>query len=207
MAYSLTSFPNLSIIFPILLHNPLNVIWITTSFNYMYLSMRVHTSHWCYKCPPFTLHPWCNLWHFCYHCTRCCLPCGLKQLHTLPSITFHSFYQRGDIWLTKDGIHTLVDVVIVDPTWIDLFCWSYITWGFVTFEATQAKEKGHCDQHPINHFVPLAIKVLGCLDKQVNVFLHDYANVMWNFKGPESPLLFVLVIFLCKKILITLQGL
>ncbi len=50
-----------------------NVIWITTSFNYMYFSMCMHTSYQYYRCPPFTLrpqqwvhgHPWCNLRHFC----------------------------------------------------------------------------------------------------------------------------------------------
>jgi hypothetical protein len=39
-----------------------------------------------------------------------------KQLHTLLSTTFHSFHQQVDIWFTKDGIHTLVIVVIADPT-------------------------------------------------------------------------------------------
>jgi hypothetical protein len=37
------------------------------------------------------------------------------------------------------------------------------------------------------------------------VFLHDYANAMWNFKRPKCLPLFVLVIFLHKKISITLQ--
>jgi hypothetical protein len=35
--------------------------------------------------------------------------------------------------------------------------------------------------------------------QQVNVFLHDRANVIWSFKGPKGPPLFVLVTFLCKK--------
>jgi len=45
---------------------------------------------------------------------------GQKQLHVLPSNTFNSFRQRVDFVLTKDGIHTLVDVVIVNPTQTDL---------------------------------------------------------------------------------------
>ncbi len=56
LVYNSTSLPSLSLIFPILFHNALNAIWITTFFNYKYLSMRVHTSHRCYMCPPFTLH-------------------------------------------------------------------------------------------------------------------------------------------------------
>ncbi len=59
---------------------------------------------------------------------------GWKQLHTLPSTTFHSFHQQVGIVLTKDGICTLVDVVIANPTWADLLCQSCATQGFVTFE-------------------------------------------------------------------------
>jgi hypothetical protein len=40
---------------------------------------------------------------------------GRKQLHVLLSTTFNSFCQRIDIMLTKYGIHTLDDIVIIDP--------------------------------------------------------------------------------------------
>jgi hypothetical protein len=40
---------------------------------------------------------------------------GWKQLHALLSTTVNFSCQRVDIVLTKDAIHTLVDVVIVDP--------------------------------------------------------------------------------------------
>ncbi len=43
-----------------------------------------------------------------------------KQLHAFPSNTSNSFRRRIDIVLTKDGIRTLIDVVIVDPTRTDL---------------------------------------------------------------------------------------
>jgi hypothetical protein len=43
------------------------------------------------------------------------------------------------------------------------------------------------------------------MHKQVNVFLHNCANAIWSFKGLEGPPLFILVIFLCQKISITLQ--
>jgi hypothetical protein len=56
-------------------------------------------------------------------------------------MTFHSFRRWVDIMLTKDGIHTLANVVIVDPTQADLLCWSYVTWRFVASKTTQAKEK------------------------------------------------------------------
>jgi len=50
-----------------------------------------------------------------------------------------------------------------------------------------------------------SIEVFSCLDKQVNVFLHNHANAMWNFKGLECPYLSVLVIFFHQKFSITLK--
>jgi len=47
--------------------------------------------------------------------------------------------------LTKDGICTLVDIVITGPMHADLFPQSCTTQGFVAFEAAQAKEKNFCD--------------------------------------------------------------
>ncbi len=80
LVYNLTNLPNLSIIFPILLHNAPNVIWITTSLN-----ACAHIPSML-QCPPLKLcpqqwahgHPWCNSRHFYYHCTRRQLPCGTK---------------------------------------------------------------------------------------------------------------------------------
>jgi len=106
--------------------------------------------------------------------------------------------------LTKDGIHTLIDVVIVDPTQADLLHQSYTTQRFVAFEAVQAKEKSYHDRHPNSQFLLLAIEVFGCPNKPANVFLHDCANAMWNFKKPKGPPL-SMVTFLHKKISITLQ--
>ncbi len=41
---------------------------------------------------------------------------GQEQLHALPSNTFNFSCQWIDIVLTKDDIHTSVDIVIADPT-------------------------------------------------------------------------------------------
>ncbi len=110
-----------------------------------------------------------------------------KQLHALLSTTFHSSCWWVDIMFTKDEIHTLLDVVIANPTWVDLFHQSYTTQRFVVYEVTQAKEKNYRNWHPTNHFLPLAILVFRYLNKQVDVFLHNCANAMWNFKEPEGP--------------------
>jgi hypothetical protein len=47
--------------------------------------------------------------------------------------------------------------------------------------------------------------MFGCLHKQVDVFLHDYTNAIWNLKASKGPLFSILVTFLHKKISITLQ--
>jgi hypothetical protein len=43
----------------------------------------------------------------------------------------------------KNGIHTLVDIVIGDPVRVDLLSRSYTTQGFVTSNANQAKESSY----------------------------------------------------------------
>jgi hypothetical protein len=45
---------------------------------------------------------------------------GWKQLHALLSNMFNSSHRWVNIVLTKDGIHTLINIVIVNPTRIDL---------------------------------------------------------------------------------------
>jgi hypothetical protein len=45
---------------------------------------------------------------------------GWKQLHVLPPTTFNSFHWLIHTMFTKNGIRTLVDVVIVNSMWMDL---------------------------------------------------------------------------------------
>jgi len=78
---------------------------------------------------------------------------------------FNSSYQWVNIVLTKDGIHTLFDIFIVDPMWVDLFPRSCAIQKFVAFDATQAKEKNYRKRHPIDQFLPVTIDVFQCLHK------------------------------------------
>jgi hypothetical protein len=45
---------------------------------------------------------------------------GQEQLDVLLSTTFNSSHRRVDIVLTKEGIHILANVIIVDPMQVDL---------------------------------------------------------------------------------------
>ncbi len=103
---------------------------------------------------------------------------GQEQLHALPLITFKSFRQWIDIVLTKDGICTLTNIVIVNPTWAHLLPQSRAIQRFVTSDVAQAKERSYRNQHPINQFLPLTIEIFGYLHKHADVFLHDCANVI-----------------------------
>jgi hypothetical protein len=96
----------------------------------------------------------------------------------------------------KNGIHTLVNIVITDSTRTILFPRSYATQGFIVSNLTQAKERNYRNQHPTDQFLPLTIEIFGCLHKQIDVFLHDCVNAIWSLKRPKSLPLFVLVTFL-----------
>jgi hypothetical protein len=120
---------------------------------------------------------------------------------------FNSSHWEVNIVLTKDGICTLIDIVITDPTWMDLFCRSCTTQGFVAYNAFQTKEHNYCDWHPIYQFLPLPMEVFGCLHKHVDLFLPNCANAIWSLKGLEGFPLFILVTFLQQKNSITFQRL
>jgi hypothetical protein len=106
---------------------------------------------------------------------------------------------------TKDGIHTLTNVVIMDSMHVYLLLQSSKTQGFITSNVAQANKKSYYNWHPIDQFLPLAIEVFGCLDKQANEFLHHCTNAIWSFKGPKGPPFSILVTFFGQKISITLQ--
>jgi hypothetical protein len=56
---------------------------------------------------------------------------------------FNSFCQRINIVRTKNGIRTLVDIVIADPMQLDLLPQSCTIQGFATFDVIQAKERSY----------------------------------------------------------------
>ncbi len=96
--------------------------------------------------------------------------------------------------LTKDGIHTLPNIVVGDPTCVDLFPWSCTIQKFIVSNVTQVKERSYYNQHDINQFIlSLTIEIFRCLHKHANVLLHDYANAIWGFKRLKSPPFFVLI--------------
>jgi hypothetical protein len=68
-----------------------------------------------------------------------------------------------DIVLIADGIHTLADIVIVDPTHADLVSQATFSQGMVVTIVAQANIMSYCNRHPKDDFIPLTIKIFGCL--------------------------------------------
>jgi len=62
----------------------------------------------------------------------------------------------------EDGIRTLLDIVIANPTQADLLPQSCATQGLIALDATQAKERNYRNLHPTNQFLHLGIEVFGC---------------------------------------------
>jgi hypothetical protein len=68
-----------------------------------------------------------------------------------------------DIVLTTNGTRTLVDVVIVNLTHVDLISQVAYSWGMATMIITQTKVVSYHDHHLEEDFIPLIIKIFGCL--------------------------------------------
>ncbi len=157
LIYNSTNLPKLSIIFPNLFHNISNTTWIAPSLDYRFPLMHVHISH----------QPYGQFLH-CVHGNErigtpdvvCDTSLPLRGILTFTwgKISYMHFLQthstphvsRINIVLTKDGICTLVEVVVVNSTRTNLFPRSCTTQGFVVFNVAQAKKQSYCERHSIN---------------------------------------------------------
>jgi hypothetical protein len=88
---------------------------------------------------------------------------------------------------------------------MDLLPQSCVIQGFATFNAIQVKKRTIATNTPLINSSLLVIEVFGCLHEHVDVFLHDYVNVIWSLKRLEGLHLSTFVTFFHQKVLITLQ--
>jgi len=85
--------------------------------------------------------------------------------------------RRVNIVLSIDGIHTLVNVVIANPTQIDFgIIGSSFSWVVMTLVA-QVKEGLYRDHYLVDMFLPFVIKVFGSLHQETDNFLHQCGNM------------------------------
>jgi len=87
------------------------------------------------------------------------------MVHVLPSKISDSHCQQVNIIFTKDGVHTLVNLITIKPTQVDILVRSYLTQGFIASKAIHTKERSYRDQHPT-----LVVEVFGYLHKQAMLF-------------------------------------
>jgi hypothetical protein len=59
--------------------------------------------------------------------------------------------------LSLDGVCTLANVVIVDPTWVDFVSWVFH--GVLAIIMAMAKDDFYHDQFPTKMFLPLNVEV------------------------------------------------
>jgi hypothetical protein len=131
----------------------------------------------------------------------------LHWAHPCPSTTFPLVFSLIS-WhmLLINGIHTLVDMVIVDLIWVYLIFWTTSFYKVILWRWWLKQMK---DFTTINTqqdtCLPLAIKVYGCLHQHANGFFHQCASMTWSGKGTDGPHLRVLCAFYRQIVLVALQ--
>jgi hypothetical protein len=101
-----------------------------------------------------------------------------EKTHVLSPLSLQSSHQQVDIVLSTNGIHTLVNMVIDDPTRGDLVSQVVPFRKVIMMMTTQAKEGLYHDWHSTNMFLPLAIEIFECIHQQANNFLHQCVNMV-----------------------------
>jgi hypothetical protein len=117
-----------------------------------------------------------------------------EQIHILPLPYFESFHWWINIMLLIDCIHTSIDLVIVNPTWVDLIL-QVVFCHMVAMTMVSHAKLFYYDWHSTYAFFPLVIKVFGCLHQQANNFLYQCANMVRLAKGFGGPPLGILHAF------------
>jgi hypothetical protein len=103
----------------------------------------------------------------------------LQEQSPIPPLSsLQSSHQWVNIVLLVDGIRTLADIIIANPTQADLVSWSAFSHGVVMSLVVQMKERLYCDCYPEDVFLTLAIEVFGCLHQEAGNFLYQCANMV-----------------------------
>ncbi len=74
----------------------------------------------------------------------------------------HHIRQQLHIIIIRDNFQTLMDIVIVDPTHIDMVPQASMMTTHVVMMPTQEKTRSYVERALGNDFIPLAINMYGC---------------------------------------------
>jgi hypothetical protein len=128
-----------------------------------------------------------------------------KHIHVLSPFALQSLHHWVDIVLSIDGVHTLANIIIINPTWVDLVLQTTLSCKVTTIVATQVKNALCHDWFLTDMFLPPIVEDFGCLHQEADRFLHRYANIAWAMKSTKGPLLSVLRAFYRQKVFVVLQ--
>jgi hypothetical protein len=64
-----------------------------------------------------------------------------EQTHVFALFSFYSLKQQVDIMFTTNGVHTLANIIIINPTQADFISRVIIFRGVATMITTEAKDK------------------------------------------------------------------
>jgi hypothetical protein len=101
-----------------------------------------------------------------------------EKTHVLSPLSLQSSHQQVDIVLSTNGIHTLVNMVIDDPTRGDLVSEVVPSRKVIMMMTTQAKKGLYHDWHSTSMFLPLVIEIFKYIHQQANNFPHQCVNMV-----------------------------
>ncbi len=75
--------------------------------------------------------------------------------------------------LSVDGVRMLADIIIINPTSVNLVLWASLSCKVIAIVTTQAKIILCHDQFLMDMFLPLVVEDFGCLhQEEADGFLH-----------------------------------
>jgi hypothetical protein len=125
----------------------------------------------------------------------------MKKLMSFYPFPFNVLINGSTSWSTN-SIHTLVNMVIYDPTQTNLVSQVVASDKAIMMMTPQAKEGLYHDWHSTNTFLRLAIKIFECILQQANNFLHQCVDLVWLTKSTNILPLTILCAFYKQKVLI-----
>jgi hypothetical protein len=81
-----------------------------------------------------------------------------------------------DILITKNGFQTLMDIIVVDSTCINMMQQVSTMTTHVMMMVVQEKTRSYVEQTQGNDFIPFSIETYGCLHSRFDSFLTTCVN-------------------------------
>lgn len=127
--------------------------------------------------------------------------CFLLGSNCLVNHKNYDAYDLNPSILSVDGIHTLLNVIIVDLIWANLLSWMAFSYWVTMIMTTQVKEEFYCDYYLIHIFLPLGIEVFGCLHNSLITFFINVLTWRGQQKASKALLYQCYIPFINKKCL------